>query len=118
MMRLGLLLIFASIFGGMTLATVQASLDRGITQAWRELWPDLWFRATLLDAYFGFLTFYLWVAYKEVYWFSRIAWFVGIMSLGNFAMSAYMIWQLARMPAFSWQALLLRQSGPAEHRGG
>jgi hypothetical protein len=31
-----------------------------------------WFIATLFDCYFGFLTFYAWLFYKETGWFSRI----------------------------------------------
>ena len=42
----------------MTWITVAASLDRSVLQAGSDLWPDLWFRATLMDAYFGFLTFF------------------------------------------------------------
>ena len=88
--------------------TVAASLERSVMEAGRELWPDLWFRATLMDAYFGFLTFFLWVAYKEKGWIARGSWFVAIMLLGNFAMSGYLLRQLSKMDNFSWEALLLR----------
>jgi hypothetical protein len=93
----------------MTAITVVASLDRSVLQGGQGLWPDPWFLATLMDAYFGFLTFYLWVAYKETSWLSRGLWFVAIMLLGNFAMSGYLLWQLASMPRFSWEGLLLRR---------
>lgn len=93
----------------MTCITVAASLDRSVLQAGRGLWPDPWFCATLMDAYFGFLTFFVWVAYKEQSWAARGAWFVAIMSLGNFAISGYLLWQLSKMTDFSWEALLLRQ---------
>ena len=92
----------------MTWITVAASLDRSVLQAGRGLWPDLWFRATLLDAYFGFLTFFAWVAYKEQNWIARGSWFVSIMLLGNFAMSGYLLWQLSKIKKFTWDALLLR----------
>ena len=92
----------------MACITVAATLDRNVLQAGRGLWPDPWFRATLMDAYFGFLTFFVWVAYKERSWASRGVWFVAIMSLGNFAMSGYLLWQLSKMKQFSWEALLLR----------
>jgi len=46
--------------------------------------PDrYWTIATLMDAYFGFLTFYVWVFFKEVRALPRIAWFIAIMLLGN-----------------------------------
>ena len=62
------------------------------------LMRDVWFQATLLDAYFGFLTFYVWVAWKERTLAGRVVWFVLIMTLGNMAMSAYVILQLIRLP--------------------
>jgi hypothetical protein len=35
--------------------------------------PDrYWTIATLMDAYFGFLTFYVWVFYKEMRWLPRL----------------------------------------------
>ena len=35
--------------------------------------PDnAWTIATLFDAYYGFITFYVWVAYKERRWLPRV----------------------------------------------
>ena len=65
----------------MTWITIVATLDRNVLLAGRGLWPDPWFIATLMDAYFGFLTFFVWVAYKERSWTVRSAWFVAIMML-------------------------------------
>ena len=93
----------------MTWITVTASLDRSVLQGGQGLWPDPWFIATLMDAYFAFLTFFVWVAYKESSWVARACWFVAIMLLGNFAMSAYLLWKLSQMKGFSWEALLLRR---------
>ena len=60
--------------------------------------PDnLWTIATLIDAYYGFITFYVWVLWKEVRALPRVLWFLGIMLLGNIAMSAYVLRQLARV---------------------
>lgn len=60
--------------------------------------PDNWWTiATLVDAYYGFVTFYVWVVYKERRWHARVIWFVAIMALGNIAMSAYLLLQLARL---------------------
>lgn len=77
----------------MTLVTVQASLVRPV---WNngELLQDRWFIATLCDAYFGFLTFFIWVAIRERHWATRVCWFVAIMLLGNFAMATYALIQL------------------------
>lgn len=58
-----------------------------------------WFIATLFDAYFGFLWFWLWVAYKEASHVARLLWLVLILTLGNMAMAAYVLVQLHRLPA-------------------
>ena len=56
-----------------------------------------WFIATLFDAYFGFLTFYCWLLYKERSILARVIWFVLIMLLGNMAMATYMLLQLFKV---------------------
>jgi hypothetical protein len=62
--------------------------------------PDnAWTIATLFDAYFGFITFYVWVASKEVRWLPRVAWLMAILLLGNMAMSLYVLLQLRKLPA-------------------
>ncbi|MGA2115876.1 MAG: DUF1475 family protein [Bryobacteraceae bacterium] len=60
--------------------------------------------ATLWEAYFGFLTFYVWVVYKERKVWLRILWFLLIMGLGDIAISLYVLIQLN----------LLRAEEPAE----
>jgi hypothetical protein len=70
-----------------------------------------WFIATLFDAYFGFLWFWLWVAYKETGWIARIVWLALILTLGNIAMASYVLIQLARLPANARiEDLLLRRA--------
>ena len=49
----------------MLYVTISASLHQGIVSAWHQLWPDPWFRATLADAYCGFLFFWMWVAWRD-----------------------------------------------------
>ncbi len=70
--------------------------------------PDnAWTIATLFDAYYGFITFYVWVAYKETRWLPRVLWLIAILLLGNMAMSAYVLWQLRKLPAQAPMASLL-----------
>ena len=65
--------------------------------------------ATLYDAYFAFFTFWLWVAYKEKTVWRRILWLVLILSLGNIAMSLYVLIQLFRLkPEDPVEAVLWR----------
>ena len=111
-----LVLVFSA--GGLSMfaMTVCASLDRAIWNAGPELLGDRWFQATLLDAYLGFITFYVWVAYKEQTAAGRVSWFLLIMGLGNMAMAAYVLWQLARWKEGDGAAgLLLRRPST---RGG
>jgi hypothetical protein len=68
-----------------------------------------WTIATFLDAYCGFITFLVWVVYKESSWRTRVIWFVAIMALGNIAMSSYMLLQLFRLrPEQDVSAILAR----------
>jgi hypothetical protein len=69
-----------------------------------------WFIATLFDCYFGFLTFYAWVFYKEAGWVARAGWLLAILILGNIAMSSYMLLTLFRLPASAGvEQVLLRR---------
>ena len=43
----------------------------------------------MFDAYFGFLTFWLYVAWRENNNFVRFGWLVALMLLGNFAIAGY-----------------------------
>jgi hypothetical protein len=88
--------ILVSLFAVTTWATLRQPVWEwsGLT---RE--PDnAWAIATLLDAYYGFITFYVWVLWKERRWRPRVGWFIGIMALGNMAMAAYVLLQLRKLP--------------------
>jgi hypothetical protein len=70
-----------------------------------------WFVATLFDAYFGFLWFWAWIAYKEPSNAARALWLVLVLGLGNIAMAAYVLLQLRRLPPDATAAeLLLRRA--------
>lgn len=91
----------------MLFVTITASLHEDVVTAGRLLWPDPWFRATLADAYFGFLFFWLWVAWRERSTARAILWFILIMTLGNFAMAGYLLLQLRRWNPAEGIGLLL-----------
>jgi len=102
-------ILFGAILVAMIAVTVRASLDRSILDA-GEVVRDPWGLATLFDAYFGFLTFYVWVAYRESSGIARCGWFVLIMTLGNIAMAAYVLLLLRRLPVDAGVArILLRE---------
>ena len=99
MSKTALRLIFGFIFLSLFAYTSWASTQQAVWD-WRGLLdgPDRWWTiATLIDAYYAFLTFYVWVFYKETRALPRLGWFVGIMLLGNMAMAAYVLLQLARL---------------------
>jgi hypothetical protein len=98
----------------MLAVTISASLQQNIVDAARRLWPDPWFRATLADAYCGFLFFWLWVAWRERSPARGACWLVLIMALGNIAMAGYLLLQLRRLrPGDGVEALLLRREARA-----
>lgn len=104
--------LFAFIFVSLLAYTSWASFQQPLTE-WRGLTtpPDRWWTiATLIDAYYAFLTFYVWVFYKERGAVARVGWFVGIMAAGNMAMAAYVLLQLAKLrPGEPTSAILLRR---------
>lgn len=57
-----------------------------------------WGLATMFDAYFGFLAFFLYVLWRERTAGARAGWFVALMLLGNFAISAYLLLALRASP--------------------
>ena len=83
--------VFTAVYVSMIGLTVIAVGDRNIVDALIELWPDPWFRATLADAYFGFLTIWFWIAYRESGVVSRSIWFLLLMMFGNIAVAAYFL---------------------------
>jgi len=98
-MKLLLKLLFGGILIYMIAMTGWVSVHKSILASGDEFsWVGSpWAVATLFDAYFGFITFYVWVAYKERSWAAKIIWFLLIMGLGNIAMSSYVLIQLFQL---------------------
>ncbi|MEO8595465.1 MAG: DUF1475 family protein [Candidatus Solibacter sp.] len=108
-MKLVLKILFGGILLWMTVLTIRTSLTVSLWDAWSSFAANPWAVATLYDAYFGFLTFYIWVVYKESSLWSRAIWFLLIMGLGNIAMSLYVLIQLTRLgPGEPVEAILQR----------
>jgi hypothetical protein len=102
---------FALVMAALLWATARASLDRNVFLGFQEVWDNPWGMATLFDAYFAFVAFWLWVAYKESGWPQRIAWLFAIFAFGNFAISAYMLIELGRLkPGEGFDTLLTRRN--------
>jgi hypothetical protein len=93
----------------MLCVTSWASVQLPLWQTPRAVVMHPWFIATLFDTYFGFLTFYTWLAWRESSWVARVLWLIAILLLGNIAMSGYLAWISWRLPAdASFRRLLLR----------
>lgn len=91
--------LFLVVIASMLYVTTWASLHTPLFSIPREVWTHPWFVATLVDAYWAFLTFYVWVAWKEQSLLARVLWLPAILALGNLAMAAYMLRELFRIPA-------------------
>ncbi len=91
--------LFVLIIVSMLAVTTWASLHTPLFAIPRAVWTHPWFIATLFDAYWAFVSFYVWVAWKEQSLAARVLWFVAIIALGNIAMAAYMLRELFSVPA-------------------
>ena len=105
-LRIAFIIVLVSMFA----VTGWASTEVALWKTPRTVATHPWFIATLFDCYFGFLTFYAWVAYKETTALARTGWLLGILLLGNIAMAIYMLIQLFRLPLTAKaEDLLLRR---------
>ncbi|MEO8353419.1 MAG: DUF1475 family protein [Chthoniobacteraceae bacterium] len=98
-MIIALRVLFVGVLIAMMFVTTWASRDVALWNTPRSLWTHPWVIATLCDTYFAFLTFWLWVAYKERSGLARAGWLVAILLTGNFAMATYVLIQLFKLPA-------------------
>jgi hypothetical protein len=97
--RTVLIVLFGTILLTLLGYTVFASSQQSVLD-WQGMTvgPDRWWTiAAMIDAYYGFITFYVWVFVKERAALARIGWFLAIMALGNMAMSAYVLRQLFKL---------------------
>ena len=93
-------ILFAAILLSLLAYTSWASTQQPVWE-WQGLvaGPDRWWTiATLIDAYYGFLIFFVWVCFKERGLLARVLWFLAIMALGNMATAGYLLWQLYKLP--------------------
>ncbi|MBP6507387.1 MAG: DUF1475 family protein [Opitutaceae bacterium] len=103
---------FIIVLASMLAVTSWASLQVPLFETPRAVVTHPWFIATLFDTYWAFLTFFLWVAYKEPSWPARGLWLLAILLLGNIAMAGYALIQLFRVSAETKLATLLHRTQP------
>jgi hypothetical protein len=106
--------LFLLVLASMLTVTTWASWQCPLFAVPRAVIGHPWFIATLFDAYWAFVTFFVWVCYKQTDVAARIAWFIAIMLLGNIAMATYVLDELFRAPRDGRVADLLtvRRAGP------
>lgn len=90
--------LFLAILITIVSATAWASFHVSLADGGPLLLSQPWGVATLFDTYLAFLTFYVWLCYKERSLIARVIWFVLVMTLGNIAMSFYVLMHLFRLP--------------------
>ena len=102
----------AVVLVAMLVVTTWASSEIAVWKIPRDVVTHPWFIATLFDTYFGFLTFYVWLAYKETANLARILWLLAILALGNIAMAIYLLRELFRLPPTATMEDLLLMRKP------
>jgi len=107
--KLFLKLLFGFIFVFMVVMTTRTSMQVSLWSALPAFAASPWSMATLYDAYFGFLTFFCWLAWRERSPGLKIVWFVLIMAGGNIAMSLYVLIQLFQLKPEESVSGLFRQ---------
>lgn len=91
-LRLWFIFVFVAMLGVIGWASSRCALF----DIPREVFTHPWFIATLLDAYFAFVAFWVWVAWKEGALAARLLWLFAILLWGNPAIAIYVLRELAR----------------------
>ena len=105
-----LLTFFATVLISMLLTCFWAGSHQNMFDYFNEQGSNPWFVATLMDCYWGFFIFYLWLVYKENSWLIRIPWLIAIVCLGNIAIATSAIVKVVRLPSdASVEDFLLKQ---------
>ncbi len=112
-MKRGVQVTFFLILVAMLFVTVRASLGENVFAAGSRLWDDWWFKATLADAYFGFVAVFVWIGWRERSGLRRAVWFVLLMTLGNIAIAGYFLWALKDLEGPGIDGLFARKAAGA-----
>jgi hypothetical protein len=88
---------FSFVIIAMTGVIIWASSRCALFDIPREVFSHPWFIATLLDAYLGFIAFWVWVAWKERSVAARVYWLAAILLWGNPAIAGYMLLEIAKV---------------------
>lgn len=92
----------------MIVVTSWASYHESVFAGGSKLFDQPWGIATLVDTYFGFFMFYLWVLYKERTALAKGIWLILIVGLGNIAMAVYLLIQIKKRRSDTFEGVVLR----------
>ena len=70
-------------------AAITGKAGLNVVDGYITVCSEPWGLATMFDAYFGFLAFWLYTAWRERTVAARLGWLVALLILGNFAIAAY-----------------------------
>lgn len=85
------------VLGSLLAVCVFASRQVALWDLPTEVAGHPWFIATLLDAYWGFLIIWLWIAARETSIAARAGWLLALLLFGNMATAVYAFLQLSRL---------------------
>jgi hypothetical protein len=105
-------ILFLTILGSMLAVTSWASLQCALFAIPREVATHPWFIATLVDAYWAFITFYVWAAWKEQGMAARGLWLLAVLALGNIAMAVNILSELFAVKPTDDLALVFTRRNP------
>lgn len=106
-------LLFIAIFAAMLWVTSWAGVGQSLGDFIAgPVIRDRWVIATLFDAYFAFIAFFVWVAWKETTFAARVLWFIAIILWGNLAMSLFMLVELFRISRLDELDLVFTRRNP------
>lgn len=99
--------VFLGLLVGMIGVTSWAGLQNPLFTVPVPVATHPWFVVALVEAYAGFLTFFVWVCYKQTSWLARAIWLVAIVLLGHIAIAAYCLSELFHTPRTALPSTLL-----------
>ena len=102
-------ILFSAMLVAILSVTLWASAESNVMAGFQYLFASRWGIATLFDTYFGFLTIYLWMAYKEPAPVKRVLWFFAVIGFGTIAISAFILHELRLRKGQGFEAILLRK---------
>lgn len=95
---------------GIIAVMIYASLQQNMFKLPPVVTGNIWFQASLWDVYTGLLLFFLWCFHKLNSTFAKIIWLILLITLGNVATCAFLLWQALQVPKNgSTQQLLLNK---------